>query len=113
QSRPTATACPPSRLTKVPRPLPSFSAKSGVKSRPTMPRMSYSRKICGFICDPSHPMSQPFSNELAQSIRIEGFFQPGVRNRVQELSRTLRKGAAGQEDHPLRTLGPNAKKLTV
>src|SRR5262245_1573900 len=45
QSRPTTTVRPPLRRTTVPRPRPSNSTTSAVRSSSTRPRMSYSRKI--------------------------------------------------------------------
>src|SRR3990170_918343 len=47
QSRPTMRDFPPSRAAYVPNPFPMETTVSGVRSSPTLPRMSYSRNIRG------------------------------------------------------------------
>src|SRR5712692_7616286 len=94
-------------------PCPAFRPSRSLNPDPPVRECRIHEKSAGSPAIPSQPASQPLSNKLTQSIRIEGFFQPGIRNRVQEFSRALRKGATRQEDHSLRTLGPNSKKFVV
>src|SRR3990170_1777706 len=52
QSRPTMRDFPPSRAAYVPNPFPMETTVSGVRSSPTLPRMSYSRNIRGLTTPP-------------------------------------------------------------
>src|SRR3972149_12325610 len=52
QSRPTMRDFPPSRAAYVPNPFPMETTVPGVRSFPTLPRMSYSRKIRGLTTPP-------------------------------------------------------------
>src|SRR5215470_2431542 len=127
QSRPTTIQRPPWRRTIVPRPRPSFSTTSSVRSRSTNPRMSYSRKICGFISAPSFQelhytprdfgsagrfcagslandergSAEPFANEGAQPLRIERLLQRAIGNRFEKLPGHGGEGSTGDEDHPV------------
>src|SRR5205085_3105060 len=62
-SRPRLTRRAPWRLKNVPVARARSSTLSSVRSRPTTPRMSYSRKMCGFMGVSSTKLRAPIALE--------------------------------------------------